>query len=61
MSISLESRFKSFMNSVEFAESIDDLLEGKQYEGMQRADYLLGTSKNCCSTEGRNRPVLTNT
>lgn len=41
MPISLENRFKSFMKSVEFAESIDDLLVGKQYEGKQRADYLL--------------------
>jgi len=45
MPISLEDRFKSFMKSVEFAESIDDLLVGKQYEGKRRADYLLFNRK----------------
>ncbi len=45
MPISLENRFKSFLKSVEFAESIDDLLVGKQYEGKRRADYLLFNRK----------------
>lgn len=45
MSISLEDRFKLFMKSVSFAESIDDLLAGKQYKGKQRADYLLFNRK----------------
>ncbi len=41
MSASLEDRFKSFMKLVSFAESVDDLLAGKEYKSKQRADYLL--------------------